>query len=65
MAEEAHPQPMKHALRNGSREIFGQKTHHLHGRGSPQLQGRDPEQTLGPAQRQLPIHDVLYQERWD
>ena len=64
MAEEAHPQPAEHALRNDGREILGQKPHHLHGCGGTQVQGRDPEQALGPAQRQVLIHDLLHQERW-
>ena len=63
MAEEAYPQPAEHALRNGRREILGQKPHHLHGRGGPQVEGRDGEQALGPAVGQRPIDDLLHQQR--
>ena len=63
MAEEAHPQPSEHVLSNDGREILGHKPHHLHCRGGTQVQDRDEEQALGPAQRQLLIHDLLHQER--
>ena len=63
MGEEAHPQPAEHALRNDGREILGQKSHRLHGRGGTQVQGRDPEQALGAAQLQMLIDDLLHQER--
>ena len=64
MGEEAHAQAVEQALRNDGREIFGQKPHSLHGCGGTQVQGCDPQQALGAAQRQMLIHDLLHQERW-
>ena len=65
MGEEAHPQPAEHALGDSSREILGDKSRGLHGRGGPQVEDRDPEQALGPTLRQVFIHDLLHQEGWD